>query len=255
MEKTFIYTLSNPNNINDIRYVGKANNIEIRFTNHIIRCQTLLDTHTHKCNWITKLKKEKLEPIIEIIDEVNVSEWPFWEKYWISQFKSWGFNLVNGTEGGDGVSYHSDVTKKHLSKVKKGEKIHSEKYKKKLSERMKGNTHTLGKKLSEDHRKKISDSGLGRKHSEKTKNSISIKNKGKNNGMYGKKHNKESIKKISERSEGENHPKSILKESDVLLIRDYYKNKTYNQRIMAKMFNVSYSLITKITGRKLWKNI
>lgn len=44
-----------------------------------------------------------LKPIIEIIDEVPVSEWEFWEIYWISQFKTWGFDLTNGTEGGDCV--------------------------------------------------------------------------------------------------------------------------------------------------------
>jgi hypothetical protein len=30
------------------------------------------------------------KPIIEVIDEVNINEWEFWEMYWICQFKSWG---------------------------------------------------------------------------------------------------------------------------------------------------------------------
>jgi hypothetical protein len=31
-------------------------------------------------------------------------EWGFWEIYWINQFKTWGFELKNLTNGGDGGS-------------------------------------------------------------------------------------------------------------------------------------------------------
>jgi len=70
-----------------------------------------------------------------------------------------------------------------------------------------------------------------------------------------KTHTKEALKKISERSKGQNHPNSKLTEEDVLLIREYYTNKTYNQKEMSKMFKVSYSLIQKITQRVLWQHI
>lgn len=36
-----------------------------------------------------------------VIDEVSKSEWQFWEKYYISLYKSWGIKLVNLTDGGD----------------------------------------------------------------------------------------------------------------------------------------------------------
>ena len=41
---------------------------------------------------------------LEIIDEVPVDEWMYWEKYWIEQFRQWGFKLVNGNKGGAGPS-------------------------------------------------------------------------------------------------------------------------------------------------------
>ncbi len=40
--------------------------------------------------------------LLEIIDEVPTKEWNFWEKFWIAQFKQWGFILKNIQEGGDG---------------------------------------------------------------------------------------------------------------------------------------------------------
>jgi|LakMenE01Jun11ns_1017448.scaffolds.fasta_scaffold9872590_3 hypothetical protein len=252
MEIVYIYSLSNPIS-NEVRYIGKSTNIENRYKQHIGRCKKEV---THKCSWIKNLQTENLKPKIEIVDLVESGEWQFWEKYWISQFKSWGFDLVNSTDGGDGILLHSDFTKKYMSNSKKGVGIHDDDYKKILSEKMKGNSYTLGKKLSDEHKRKISNSQLGiKKHTEESKNIISTKNKGNNNGMYGKKHNQKSLEKISENSRGENHPKVKLKESDILLIREYYKNKTYNQKEVAKIFNISYSLVTKINNGTLWKHL
>ena len=40
----------------------------------------------------------------------------FWETYWISQFKTWGYNLINYTEGGDGSTFGNQTS------FKKGQK-------------------------------------------------------------------------------------------------------------------------------------
>lgn len=99
--ETYIYTLKDPIS-NLIRYVGKSNNPKERLKNHVNLCKR---DQTHKRNWIIKLKKQGLKPILEIIDKVPIDSWQFWEKYWISQMKSWGFDLVNYTNGGDGCSF------------------------------------------------------------------------------------------------------------------------------------------------------
>ena len=111
MEIVYIYSLSNPIS-NEVRYIGKSTNIENRYKQHIGRCKKEV---THKCSWIKNLQTENLKPKIEIVDLVESGEWQFWEKYWISQFKSWGFDLVNSTDGGDGILLHSDFTKKYMS--------------------------------------------------------------------------------------------------------------------------------------------
>lgn len=54
---------------------------------------------------------------MEVLDIVENDEWQFWEQYWISQTKAWGFNLTNLTIGGDGIigHKHSEETKKIIS--------------------------------------------------------------------------------------------------------------------------------------------
>ena len=101
MENVFIYALSDPRN-NQVRYIGKANNPEDRYTNHF---NSARDKNTHKRNWINNVRKDGLRPELIIIDEVPKSEWQYWEKFYISLFKTWGFSLVNYTEGGDGSTF------------------------------------------------------------------------------------------------------------------------------------------------------
>jgi predicted GIY-YIG superfamily endonuclease len=95
---TYIYTLSHPIT-GEVKYVGKTVNPKQRKHNH---SNTARDKGTYKRNWINLLKSQKLRPKFEVIDEVT-NDWKFWEKYWISQFKVWGFTLCNYTLGGDGL--------------------------------------------------------------------------------------------------------------------------------------------------------
>lgn len=108
MEKTYIYTLSDING--DIRYIGKTSYLKQRLYSHIKECRT--KKVNHKINWIKSLLKKGEKPIISILDEVDSNYWQFWECFWIEQFKQWGFNLTNQTNGGDGLHgyKHSDVS-------------------------------------------------------------------------------------------------------------------------------------------------
>ena len=117
MKTTFIYTISDENNI--IRYIGKSNNPFRRIHQHIKEGK-----NTHKYNWLQSIKKRGYFPVVEILDEVPIDDWEIYEMYWISQFKSWGFNLVNKCDGGIGPKGKklSDEVKLHLSKIQKGKK-------------------------------------------------------------------------------------------------------------------------------------
>lgn len=129
METTNIYTLTDPRT-NEIRYVGKANNITQRYKAHLNRARK---HQIHKKNWIESLKREGLKPIIYVIDIVPINEWIFWETYWISQIRSWGYSLINYTNGGDGCTFGNQTSFK------------------------KGHTLWLGKTHSEETKKLIGD--------------------------------------------------------------------------------------------------
>ena len=96
----FIYVLLDPNTL-EIRYVGKTKNCYQRFRHHLVNSA---NKKSHKRSWINSLREQGLKPIMQIIDEVEESEWQFWEQHWIVQLKCWGFNLVNHTAGGDGLT-------------------------------------------------------------------------------------------------------------------------------------------------------
>jgi hypothetical protein len=124
--KTYIYTLSHPIT-NEVRYVGKTVNPKQRKHNH---SNIARDKGTYKRNWINSLKIQNLKPNFEIIDEVD-SDWKFWEKYWISQFKCWGFILENRNKGGGGSIFRTKESLKKQSQSLMGHVI-SEKTKEKM---------------------------------------------------------------------------------------------------------------------------
>ena len=102
METLFIYTLSCPIT-NTVKYIGKTFDIDDRYNRHI--SAYYLSDNTIKSNWIISLIRGGLYPVIEVLDEGNTDNINNLEKYWISQFKNWGFELKNGTGGGDGYDW------------------------------------------------------------------------------------------------------------------------------------------------------
>jgi group I intron endonuclease len=152
MKNVFIYTLSDPTT-NEIRYVGKTNDIKTRIKDHIKRSK---HKKTHKDKWVNGLINKDLKPVILILDEVEDCDWIFWEKFYINLFKVWGFNLVNHTDGGDGGSFkqHSFETKQKMSEIGKGKKRppFTEEHRRNLSESAKK------KIMTKEHREKIKNS-------------------------------------------------------------------------------------------------
>jgi len=113
---TQIYVLIDPRTDN-IRYVGKTNDIKRRLVKHI--SESKISTKSHKKAWINQLLKLNLKPIIEVIDIVSLYEWEFWEQHYISLYKSWGFNLTNLTKGGRGIILYTQPWNKGLKGIMK----------------------------------------------------------------------------------------------------------------------------------------
>lgn len=97
MENYNIYTLSCAKT-GDIKYIGATTmSLNQRLSQH---------------KWNAKNKKTKLslwlkqvncDVNIEFIEKANKENWKEIEQYWISQFKTWGFNILNVDKGGRGI--------------------------------------------------------------------------------------------------------------------------------------------------------
>ncbi len=96
--KNYIYILIDPIS-QEVRYVGKSINPEVRLRKHISEAKNS-NTNNHRVNWIKNLLRQNLKPKMEIIDTID-DNWEWLEEYWVSQLKTWGFNLVNSTNGGE----------------------------------------------------------------------------------------------------------------------------------------------------------
>ena len=145
-----IYALLDPNT-EQIRYVGKTVHCpKRRLQNHLHE-----KGNTYKCNWIKSLNGKI--PELLILDVVNKDDWIFWEQYWISQCKTWGFKLTNATLGGEG----------HCG------------YKPSIESTLKRSKSLTGSKRTIEQRDRMSKSRIGMTFTEEHKNNLSLSHKGK----------------------------------------------------------------------------
>ena len=105
----FIYTLVDPTT-NEIRYVGKANDPERRLSNHVYQHGDTSNPHKH--NWIKKLVRQGLKPIMHVIEICADSEWKQREKYWIAKYRKSNTKLLNISIGGDDFGFMSPEGRK-----------------------------------------------------------------------------------------------------------------------------------------------
>lgn len=92
-------------------YIGRTLDIKKRVWMHR-RCVREATAHNREINRKNKKRKNKLYPRTDmyaklpinftssIIDTVSQKDWIFWEKFYISLFKTFGFKLLNTRPGG-----------------------------------------------------------------------------------------------------------------------------------------------------------
>jgi len=259
IDYVYIYALIDPLT-NEVRYIGKTNNKKRRIWEHNNESKL---KRTHKEKWIQSLKNKGAEPIFDIVDIVQLVEWQFWEKHYMSLYKSWGFDLVNGAEGGIGGSgmrgrKHSAESIEKIKMANKGKVFGhmSEELKKKISDANRGERHYFyGKHHSEESKKNMSQSHIGVKHSKETKEKIS-----NNSARYwlGKEFTEEMKEKMSktrkesEKIRGDNHPNRKLSSVQVKKIRSLYSEGKYFYKDLAEMFKVCITTISLIINNKTW---
>lgn len=101
---TKIYSLSTVDNPDYIVYIGKTTKPLLnRLSAHKSAAKSNLknDKNVTKVQrWILKQERLGIKILINLIDEVEDSEWEFYERYYIKLFKSFGANLKNIKPGG-----------------------------------------------------------------------------------------------------------------------------------------------------------
>ncbi len=168
--KFTIYVLCDPET-EAIRYVGITRfELSERLTEHVKESNYHQKSHRHK--WIRSLFKRGLRPLIRKIDETDEKHRNERERHWIAELGK-TCNLVNGTEGGEGLINPSLEVRKRISEslkingYKGGRALpHSEEGKKNISNGMRNSKvfmdairnrkSRLGVKFSLEHRHKIS---------------------------------------------------------------------------------------------------
>ena len=105
-----IYSLSSSSDPNNIRYIGKTENIKDRLRRHIGK-YNLNNEKTYKNNWIKSEISKGNKIILKEVERI-IDNWQEREKYWISYFLNEGYKLVNTTEGGEGIILTDEIIKK-----------------------------------------------------------------------------------------------------------------------------------------------
>ena len=168
------------NNINGKKYIGKSINLRKRIRDHINQLVLGKDECSYLQNAWIKQGEDNFS--IYILEECDFEILSDREIFYIEILKSKrpeGYNLTDGGDGSFGFK-HSDETKEHLSKIRKG-KYSGE------------NSPLYGKHLSEDTKNKLSIIRTGSKHSEKTKSLLSFLNGEENHYLFGRKRNFSSV--------------------------------------------------------------
>lgn len=142
--KTYIYTLSDNTGV---RYIGKSDVPELRMKDHLKEAKR---KRTRKEKWIFSLIESGELPKLEILDIVPLDMWCYFEIYWITQFKAWGFDIVNGTDGGEGSNGFKG--KRHTEETKEKCRVAAKKRQSKT--RLCGSSNGRSK-LTEDQVKEI----------------------------------------------------------------------------------------------------
>ena len=134
----YIYSLKDPRDY-QIKYIGKTIDIDRRRKEHN---QIHRNKKSKKNSWIIHLIENGMQPIMEILEECEETNWVEREMYWIQYYKEFGFDLKNMTLGGESNGGYV-FTKEDRLKQSKSQKLRheikpfSKETRKKLSEKAK----------------------------------------------------------------------------------------------------------------------
>lgn len=235
--KATIYILTEPNG-GIARYVGKTTRDPgLRYEEHFHASQ--LRHNNHKNYWLRSHLRRGTTPGMEILAVVDAENADAAEIAYIAAFRMMGFDLVNGTDGGDGGSAflgrtHSERTKVLIS----GEKHHNVK----LTE------SSVTDILDLYAMGTWSQKELAGKFDVSCATICLIVNRQRWKCIEGYK------LKASKMFDTRN-PNAKLTKAKVIELRRLYDSGEFLQRELAEYFGITQSLVSLVALHKIWKSI
>lgn len=175
-----IYTLSDPRT-NEVRYVGWTTRLEVRLAGHISDAKSSRHKN-RKSAWIRSLLNSGSLPIMTVVQSGTGNDWEHVEASWIQRLKDTGSNLTNSTKGGEGVVGWIPGPETITRYIARGKLRGMPPGVQEM-----GAAALRGKKkppLTSDHRRKLSESGMGRVPTEATRRKLSEGQKGRTRRPY-----------------------------------------------------------------------
>lgn len=169
---TFIYALTDPLT-KQVRYIGKSNDPKRRLAHHV----NYDGPNTHFNRWIKRLAQYGFKPILEILDEVPIDGWEQHERRWIAYGRESGLPLINIADGGQQPPLNDEIRAK-LSAIRRSRP-----------------GPNLGKRLTEEWKRRVALAGIGRRHTQESKAKISA-------ALLGRRPSEASILKNVEKHRG-----------------------------------------------------
>ena len=131
-----IYALLDPDT-GAVRYIGQSKRRYARFKDHLND-----RSQTHRSHWIRSLLARGLLPLFATLEWIpDGVRWAESERAWIAAARSAGCDLVNGTDGGDGVPGLSGDSLRRLRAAWIGRK-HSDETKRLIGEKSRDRRHS-----------------------------------------------------------------------------------------------------------------
>ena len=246
----YMYT----NKINGKRYVGQTKNFNKRHKQHIVQSKNKDYISHYNMPFHIAIRKYGIENFeikilaenIESEEKINEYEIFFIKRYNTLANNGNGYNIASGGF----LDFRLGKNEYEL-----------EQWKNNLS-----NSH-IGKKLSDETKQKLSEISKGKKLSDETKQRMSESKKqeknpmygktGENHHFYGKHHTEETRKKISENKKGKNkNSKKIIqydKQMNIIKIWDYIRQASESLNIDESAISKCCRGKLKSTGGYIWK--
>jgi hypothetical protein len=117
LKRWVIYTLHDPREPAEVRYVGVTHQKPGKRRKHHIGEARRGSNRTHSARWIRKLLQDRVKPVLTVIEEGAGDGWGQVETKWIERYRSLGARLTNITSGGEGGFTGGKHTNDALAKM------------------------------------------------------------------------------------------------------------------------------------------